>query len=49
MFVDICKFFLSKQGNVENVNEKKNDNRKIDLTGTIIETNRKKKGCCWWL
>ena len=49
MFVDTCKFFLSKQGNSGNVtNEKKNEREKIDLTGTIIPTDRKKKKCCGW-
>ena len=50
MFVDTCKFFLSKQGNSGNVtNKKKNEHEKIDLTGTIIPTDRKKKKCCGWI
>jgi hypothetical protein len=48
LFVDTCKFILSKQGNSGNVvNDKKNEHeKKIDLTGTIIPTDRKKKRCC---
>ncbi len=51
MFVDTCKFILSKQGNSGNVvNDKKNEHeKKIDLTGTIIPTDRKKKRCCGWI
>jgi GTPase SAR1 family protein len=48
LFIDSARAFIRKQANNGNNNldkRKKNGNEKIDLTGTILPTERKKK-CC---
>ena len=44
LFIDTARAFVNKQNNIGSKVKKKNSN-KIDLTGTVLTTQKKKK-CC---